>query len=202
MEQLEKDLLIIGKFKNAKLYDLMGGRTNAEVCREIGCDEGHFGALMNLKLSPFRKDGTYTPIAQKVADYFKTLPEDLFPTDLYALTLPKQLERRYSSQAVMLSLESREVRQLEAESPETTAFNSEMSGCIETMLRTLTPREARVIEMRFGLNGGEECTLSQVGEAFKFSVERVRQVEAKALRKLRHPSRTRQARPLLDGIRD
>ncbi len=59
------------------------------------------------------------------------------------------------------------------------------------VLRTLTPREERVIKMRFGLEDGSEHTLEEVGQSFQVTRERIRQIEAKALRKLRHPSRSR-----------
>ena len=57
------------------------------------------------------------------------------------------------------------------------------------VLRTLTPREEKVIKMRFGLEDGSEHTLEEVGQSFAVTRERIRQIEAKALRKLRHPAR-------------
>jgi RNA polymerase primary sigma factor len=71
------------------------------------------------------------------------------------------------------------------------------------VLKTLTPREERVIKMRFGLEDGSEHTLEQVGETFAVTRERIRQIEAKALRKLRHPSRSTRLRGFLElGARD
>ena len=67
------------------------------------------------------------------------------------------------------------------------------------MLGTLTPREERIIKMRFGLDGGSEHTLEEVGQVFAVTRERIRQIEAKALRKLRHPSRSRRFRIFLEG---
>ncbi|HMF00270.1 MAG TPA: sigma factor-like helix-turn-helix DNA-binding protein, partial [Terriglobia bacterium] len=67
----------------------------------------------------------------------------------------------------------------------------------EQVLNMLTPREERVIKMRFGLEDGTERTLEEVGRAFGVTRERIRQIEAKALRKLRHPSRSRQLRAFL-----
>ncbi len=66
------------------------------------------------------------------------------------------------------------------------------------VLRTLTPREASIIRMRFGLEDGTERTLEEVGENFQVTRERIRQIEAKALRKMRHPSRSRRLRSFLD----
>jgi RNA polymerase primary sigma factor len=64
----------------------------------------------------------------------------------------------------------------------------------------LTPREERVIKMRFGLEDGTEHTLEEVGQKFGVTRERIRQIEAKALRKLRHPSRSRQLRGFLADV--
>ncbi len=67
------------------------------------------------------------------------------------------------------------------------------------VLRTLTPREQQVIKMRFGVGDGSEHTLQEVGQTFAVTRERIRQIEANALRKLRHPSRNLRLRAFLDG---
>jgi RNA polymerase primary sigma factor len=69
------------------------------------------------------------------------------------------------------------------------------------VLRTLSPREERIIKMRFGLEDGSEHTLEEVGNNFQVTRERIRQIEAKALRKLRHPSRSSRLRGFVDGVR-
>ena len=69
----------------------------------------------------------------------------------------------------------------------------------EAVLKTLTPREEKVIKMRFGVGDGSEHTLEEVGQNFAVTRERIRQIEAKALRKLRHPSRSRKLRAFLEG---
>ena len=66
------------------------------------------------------------------------------------------------------------------------------------MLATLTPREAKVLRLRFGLEDGRPRTLEEVGKEFDVTRERIRQIEAKALRKLRHPSRSRKLKDYLD----
>lgn len=69
---------------------------------------------------------------------------------------------------------------------------------LEEVLETLTPREKRVLRLRFGLDDGRARTLEEVGQSFGVTRERIRQIEAKALRKLRHPSRRRKLRDFLD----
>uniref|UniRef100_UPI003FEDDA39 sigma-70 family RNA polymerase sigma factor n=1 Tax=Ruminococcus bromii TaxID=40518 RepID=UPI003FEDDA39 len=66
------------------------------------------------------------------------------------------------------------------------------------VLSTLTPREAKVLKLRFGLEDGRSRTLEEVGKEFNVTRERIRQIEAKALRKLRHPSRSRKLKDYLD----
>ena len=69
---------------------------------------------------------------------------------------------------------------------------------ISDVLYSLTPRESRVLQLRFGLEDGRSRTLEEVGKEFNVTRERIRQIEAKALRKLRHPSRSRRLRDYLD----
>lgn len=70
-------------------------------------------------------------------------------------------------------------------------------NCIDKVLSELNEREIKVLNMRFGLDGSEPMTLEAIGKEFKVSGSRIRQIEAKALRKLRHTSRSRQLRELL-----
>jgi RNA polymerase primary sigma factor len=67
-------------------------------------------------------------------------------------------------------------------------------------LKSLTEREAKILKMRFGLGGGSEHTLEEVGQLFKFTRERIRQIEAKSLRKLKHPSRSKKLKSFAHGL--
>ena len=69
---------------------------------------------------------------------------------------------------------------------------------IDTVISSLTPREKRIMQPRFGLEDGRARTLEEVGKEFNLTRERIRQIEAKALRKLRHPSRSRKLRDYLE----
>jgi RNA polymerase primary sigma factor len=84
-------------------------------------------------------------------------------------------------------------------SPAESVININLKEQTDSVLRTLTPREERVIKMRFGVGEGSEHTLEEVGQSFAVTRERIRQIEAKALRKLRHPSRSRRLKPFLEG---
>ncbi len=89
-------------------------------------------------------------------------------------------------------------------SPAEAVININLKEQTESVLQTLTPREEQVIKMRFGLGDGSEHTLEEVGQRFSVTRERIRQIEAKALRKLRHPSRSRMLMAFLEGssVRD
>jgi RNA polymerase primary sigma factor len=69
---------------------------------------------------------------------------------------------------------------------------------VQSVLNSLTPRESRILSLRFGLEDGRRHTLEEVGLEFRVTRERIRQIEAKALRKLRHPSRSKRLRDYLD----
>ena len=69
---------------------------------------------------------------------------------------------------------------------------------LDEVLMTLTEREQKVLRLRFGLDDGRQRTLEEVGTVFDVTRERIRQIEAKALRKLRHPSRSRKLKDYLD----
>jgi RNA polymerase primary sigma factor len=84
-------------------------------------------------------------------------------------------------------------------SPSDAAISISLQEQTASLLKTLTPREEKVIKMRFGLEDGSEHTLEEVGHSFAVTRERIRQIEAKALRKLRHPSRSRSLRSFIEG---
>jgi RNA polymerase primary sigma factor len=86
----------------------------------------------------------------------------------------------------------------QAVSPSDAVISVNLKEYTSQVLRTLTPREERVVKMRFGLEDGSEHTLEEVGQSFQVTRERIRQIEAKALRKLRHPSRSRKLRAFVD----
>ena len=84
-------------------------------------------------------------------------------------------------------------------SPAEAVINVNLKEQTDYVLKSLTPREERVIKMRFGVGDGSEHTLEEVGQSFAVTRERIRQIEAKALRKLRHPSRSRKLKAFLEG---
>ncbi|MBI3075476.1 MAG: RNA polymerase sigma factor RpoD [Deltaproteobacteria bacterium] len=84
-------------------------------------------------------------------------------------------------------------------SPSDAVINVNLSEQTRKVLSTLTPREEKVLRMRFGIGEKSDHTLEEVGQNFAVTRERIRQIEAKAIRKLRHPSRSKQLRSFIDG---
>ena len=84
-------------------------------------------------------------------------------------------------------------------SPSDAAILMNMKEQLDNALKTLTPREEKIIRMRFGMEDGSEHTLEEVGQTFSVTRERIRQIEAKALRKLRHSSRSNKFRVFVQG---
>jgi RNA polymerase primary sigma factor len=82
--------------------------------------------------------------------------------------------------------------------PEDVAREQLLSERLEDLLDTLTPREAKVLRLRFGLEGHEPQTLKEIGQKFGVTRERIRQIEAHALRRLRHPMRSRELREFVE----
>ena len=83
--------------------------------------------------------------------------------------------------------------------PLDSATNANLRETTTRILSTLTPREERVLRMRFGIGMHTDHTLEEVGQQFSVTRERIRQIEAKALRKLKHPSRSRKLRSFLEN---
>jgi RNA polymerase primary sigma factor len=81
--------------------------------------------------------------------------------------------------------------------PTQTVYQNLLREKLDQVLGTLPPREARILRMRFGLTNGRSYTLEEVGQKFGLTRERIRQIEGKALRRLRHPRRSRQLRDYL-----
>ena len=86
-----------------------------------------------------------------------------------------------------------------ADSPVESVISNNLTDQTGNVLKSLTPREELVLRMRFGVGEGSEHTLEEVGKSFNVTRERIRQIESKALRKLRHPSRSARLKPFLDG---
>ena len=89
------------------------------------------------------------------------------------------------------------VEDLNVESPDKKIFDESLQEALNEVLNTLTPSEREILKLRYGLDGDEPLSLQQIGERFKLSKERIRQIEKKAIRKLRLPSRSQKLKSFL-----
>ena len=85
------------------------------------------------------------------------------------------------------------------QSPDDQVADTGMKSAIDAALSSLTERESKVLRMRFGIDSRTDHTLEEVSQQFEVTRERIRQIEVKAIRKLRHPSRSNQLKPYLDN---
>jgi len=200
------DLLAVTRFKNARLADAVEAYGSPKLVAEMsGVNVNTIYALVNLRDNPWKKRGL-APGAQAIANLLEISPEELFPPTLYFMGLPATVERTFNSAQIIPMLEARKLRLL----PEALEPNYEdgldrelLHSNVGDALLTLTPREEGIIRMRFGMAPYDrEHTLAEVGIQFSVCAHRIQQLEQRALRKLRHPSRTKRLRPFLDGSRE
>lgn len=194
-----KDLRLELRTRNNRLWHVIHDEapTVAAFCRRHRLEQGEIGGWLNLTRSPYDHTGQPRKGANRVARVAKQLVEDLFPVALYAATFPRTLVTEGDSHQFVALCGARRVALPPTQ--ETGMMIAEAHTALTAMLETLRPREASVLRMRFGLDH-EEQTLAETATAHGLSTERVRQIEAKALRKLRHPRRAKHLRPVYDEL--
>jgi RNA polymerase sigma factor (sigma-70 family) len=176
------------KLRNNLILSMMeakGITTVSGLCDRLpGMSRGLIYRLISMKLSPLDKDGSWCKSALALSDFFQCMPEDLFSNEQQTMALETNRVTVEMSFAEIQQLKSPQLR------PDLLVEAAELKRTIHQQLLTLTPREHRVLSLRFGLNGQEEHTLEEVGEMFGLTHMRIRQIECKALRKLKHPYRS------------
>ena len=198
------DLRIECRFKNAALYnamvhaccklasdlqDLSGGRGQFPLIRATAERSGVYrhiiSGLLNLTSSPWGRRGHPNANAVKLAESLDKPFTELFPASLYALKLPQVIVKEVESENIISLQEARRQKLLPSTFMEDYSPVA-VKDAIDKMLATLTPRQEQVVRKRFGLDGNE-MTLQEIGEDLGVNRERIRQIEAKALRNLRGP---------------
>ena len=195
-----KDYILQFKFKNGPMLRAMrakGIETAAQLSRLCGVSQASIGSFLNFKKTPINKcTGEFLEIVLRIADALQTLPEMLFPEQ----HLKKALEDNKGEVEISLD-QMLALTEGAYDSPESLLLaeenNEGKSDALESLMGTLGLRERRVIEMRFGLNGNEKKTLDEVGSEFAVTGERIRRIEEKAFRKMRHPGYNKKLREYL-----
>lgn len=198
---MTKDYRVELKVKNNRLWEKMqsaGFPTVADLAKAIGSSRSPIDHLLNLKQTAMTENGEYRQIVLRIAAVLKCIPEDLFPKE--------QLHNKVARSTAAFTMDASEVLavtsslQSAAVSPERRLLQQDAQRVIAQMLLELTPREQRVLELRFGLNGGKEHTLDDIANMFQMSREAIRAIENKALRRLKHPARSRHLRECCEDI--
>jgi hypothetical protein len=186
-----------------RLIEAAGFKTVGGFCRHHRFCAADVGALVNCRQNPLLsrnsshgKAGEWCKAARDLAGALGVTPWDLFTADQVLHQLPMNKGSIELSEGdVALLASGGFVSALPSGDAEARA---DLDLAIEGVLRTLTPREAEVIRRRFGLDGKGGQFLDDVGRAFNLTRERIRQIESKALRKLRHPTRAKILKPYFD----
>lgn len=189
---MEKDYRLEVKVKNNLLHKAMlnnGLFTNADLARASGLDHSTVGRMMNLKVPLYDDYGNMRVCWRRTSEVLKTLPEDLIPK--------KHHNKGLKSNKASTEVDFTFVESMIAKNPDELMIEHKMQDAVHEMLDTIPLRHATVLQMRFGLDGREPMELSEVGDVFGVSKERVRQIEAKALRMLKHPDRSGKLRPFV-----
>lgn len=197
------DLTLQITVKNGRLLRAMRGagfQSVAAFARACGVNNSLIGQYLALKLPPITDGGEWRKSAQQMADFLRCMPEDLFPQAFLRARLEtNRVEREVSADAAIGHMfgGARSI----AYDPERSAIANEAQEVLREVLASLKPREAQVIMMRFGLDGPEH-TLDECGRKLGVQKERVRQIEAKALRLMRGQHGEDRERKLRAAARD
>jgi hypothetical protein len=189
-----KDYHVTLTVKNNHLFNYMqmkGINTVKELSRQTTVSESTIGNFLNLQVAPMGRN-RWKPTVLTLAEFFKCQPEDLFP--------PQHIHEPMEKNKASFEMSSQDVTQITS-SLRQTALSPEVSMMIgqshdylhKRLQEILDPRSYEIIKARFGLDTGEVDTLDKLGKRFKVAGSRIRQIELKALKKLRF-----QARPKID----
>ncbi|MHC4158881.1 MAG: sigma-70 family RNA polymerase sigma factor [Planctomycetota bacterium] len=155
-----------------------GYETSAALSRATGVHQITISKFLNLKLTPYSSKGVRKGIA-KISEHLKKLPEDLFP--------PKHIEDPLKTNKQTITLYQDQIKSIAGSQdyPQMIEFK-ESADSIKQTIAKLRQREQLVINKRFGLNGERECTLEEMAKELNVTRERIRQIEKRALLRLRN----------------
>lgn len=146
---------------------------------------------INLKRPPMLQTGEFSPFAMELMEVLGACPTDLWTAEQLTMKLKKNISyRELGKEELQRCLQSSARSLIGLDYAEQEAEENQATKIMVGMVDSLTPREAKVLKMHFGLDGEDEHTLEQIGEKMGVTRERIRGIEAKALSKMRHPSRT------------
>jgi RNA polymerase sigma factor (sigma-70 family) len=155
--------------------------------------------LINLKEAPLTVDGEFSKVAKQLMEALGACPVELWTDEQLTMRLKKNVvERVLNKESLQIALQSNARSLIGLDYPEQEIAEADSVRVISDKLDSLTPREAKILRLRFGLDNVKEHTCEEIGELFKCTGGRIQQIEAKALHKMRHPSRSDDLRNLLN----
>ena len=196
-----KDYRIEIKVKNNRLLTKIEGAGYSSVAKfadTIGMNRTVIYRIVSMKSAALDEEGYYRPEALRIAKFLNCTPQDIYP--------PAQMRGAMKENKAQITANANEVDSLTSSlrtlafSPERKMILDEAKQALKAVMMTLTPKEQRILDLRYGLTYGEEKTLDEVGAMFGVSRERIRQQEMKALRKMRHPSKSKELRANLNEL--
>lgn len=207
-----KDLRLEIKIKNnliwKRIKDKFGDISVAEFCRINNLYQTEVGKYLTFKKNPVgsKKPRGLGKIGLILAEiegenyFWKKIPVrlaeilDCEPAELFPEHLRETRKNQYAIEVESRGLLSEGIYP----SPEKYLIDGELKETISNLIETLTPREEKVLKARFGINGQKTESLEDIGKKFNVEKERIRQIEEKALRKMRHPSKSKLLRPYVE----
>jgi RNA polymerase sigma factor (sigma-70 family) len=165
-----------------------GYATVAEFCRVAGMNKDYVNKFIRFVVSPLDANGEFRPAAKQLMEVLGAAPSDLWTDEQLQLKLYANSGERCISQIEinrLLAIGSNE--RLAVANPEDLYLCNEQSAIISEALEILTPIQSEILDLRFGLSSGKAISLDEIGGILGLSRERVRQIEMKALSRLRRP---------------
>lgn len=184
----------------------------AKMCRKwpgLKGKQTEVSALIHLKFWPWYEDhrdrenfGKFKKVCALIAEALDIFPEKLFPVKLYLHLIEgdrcADFIRRVSKPPAKATALKQFDKLTAPEIADRMSMANELRRRIQTVMQTLSYREREILKLRYGLNDGFSHTLDEVGHIFKVTREKIRQIEAKAVRKLQQPNRSQQFVDFLD----
>jgi DNA-directed RNA polymerase sigma subunit (sigma70/sigma32) len=170
----------------------------AKLADTIGMNRTVIYRIVSMKSAALDEKGYYRPEALRIAEFLNCTPQDIYP--------PAQMRGTMKENTAQVTANANEIDSLTSSlrtlafSPERKMILDEAKRALKAVMMTLTPKEQRILDLRYGLTYGEEKTLDEVGEMFGVSRERIRQMASKAMRKMRHPSKSKELRANLNEL--